>query len=143
MTLIQYMYLFVHFVDAEPANNLERVEKQKDLEVPKSVPKTTEVENSSTNSNIDPNTDGLKEDETKLSTFRFNRNAGDEAFKKKEFKNAITFYDKAIVHIKDSKNIERTRLFCNMADCLHALKRYQDIIEKEKLFPEMNQFVEV
>ena len=108
---------------------------------PKANKEDLEIMNDKLSSN-----EGGKKRETESSshsTFKTNKSAGDKAFKAREYEKALVFYEQARERMERAKNEDIMHLFCNIADCLYSLKRYQDILKSVKQFQGINEYTQV
>lgn len=76
----------------------------------------------------------LESTEAPRDIFKFNKREGDKVFKRKEFKEALTFYKHAKEHMREAKKSDLIDMFCNLADCLQFLEQYHTILEERNQF---------
>ena len=106
-------------------------------------PKSKEEDPEIMNDNLSSNDNGEKKRETESSsnsTFKINKSAGDKAFKAREYEKALVFYEQAKENMEKAKNADIVHLFCNSADCLYSLKRYQDILKSVEQFEQIDKY---
>ena len=98
------------------------------------------------NDHLSSNDNGGKKRETESSsnaTFKTKKSAGDKAFKAREYEKALVFYEQAKERMEKAKNADIMHLFCNIADCLNSLKRYQDILKSAEQFQGIGEYTQV
>lgn len=113
----------------ESVSNTEPQTEQKHDTPTKEIPPN----NNLPENNVVPKTDNNPPLEKK-EVFIFNKREGDKAFKKKQFKEALTLYKKAKEHMKEAKRSDLIEMFCNLASCLQFLEQYNTIMEEKNHF---------
>lgn len=120
--------LCVEIIVGSVSNTEPQTEQKHDTPTKEIPPNNNLPEN-----NVVPKTDNNPPLEKK-EVFIFNKREGDKAFKKKQFKEALTLYKKAKEHMREAKRSDLIDMFCNLADCFQFLEQYHTILEERNQF---------